>query len=163
MLNKCKIVLCLQTFDSMFLQNRSFKITHEQKNIRKMHKWFCDQLLWKGAGSNPYQDLLLYLTKCSKANLKVIMKRVIDFPTFLKKVTIQPQFVDISPEITCDDDVRSWGDDRFWSVPVARRPLPARWSPRLLHINNLPLDHYSLSNTQPLYLHPNPNPNPAPH
>ena len=69
MLNKCKIVLCLQTFDSMFLQNRSFKITHEQKNIRKMHKWFCDQLLWKGAGSNPYQDLLLYLTKCSKANL----------------------------------------------------------------------------------------------
>ena len=83
---------------------------------------------------------------------------MIDFPTFLKMVTIQPQFVDISPEITCDDDVRSWGDDRFWSVPVARRPLPARWSPRLLHINNLPLDHYSLSNTQPLYLHPNPIP-----
>ena len=69
MLNKCKIVLCLQTFDSMFLQNRSFKITHEQKNIRKKHKCFCDQLLWKGAGSNPYQDLLLDLTKCLKANL----------------------------------------------------------------------------------------------
>ena len=30
------------------------------------------------------------------------------FPHFSKKkVTIQPQFVDISPEITCDDDVRS--------------------------------------------------------